>query len=267
MTDETGSQSSIYDDPEFKCYREDLAAAKTLRLEVFKIFASHSLAISGGLIAAIGYLIKEFSSLAHVWLLLLAALVATGSLVAALFELIFSQMATVHLEGKLSKAYKNKPHEDDSAKLNLYSGRCKTILFSIPWLMFVSVLITGVFLALNIPNLKKGEAPMSNDKKQVDLNISCFVTDSSESPNPKQPTSKHILHIVTDKKGEAPMSKDKKQVDFNISGFVTDSLESPNPKQPTSKHILHIVTDSGEKPNPQPTTPNPAPADSTDKKK
>jgi hypothetical protein len=203
MADETGPQSSIYDDPEFKCYREDLAAAKTLRLEVFKIFASHSLAISGGLIAAIGYLIKEFSSLTHLWLLLLAALIATGALVAALFELIFSQMATVHLEGKLSKAYKKKPYEEDLAKLNLYSGRCKTILYSIPWLMFASVFITGVFLAWNIPNFKKGEAPMSNDKKQADLIIKCFVTDSSESPNSKQPTGKHIAHIVTDS-GEKP---------------------------------------------------------------
>ena len=87
-------EKSQFEDPEFKNYREDIKQAKADRLEIFKIFSTFSLTICGGLIASIGYLIKEFNNLCYSWLLLAAIMLIAFALCAALFELIFSQFAT-----------------------------------------------------------------------------------------------------------------------------------------------------------------------------
>lgn len=184
-----------YESAEYKCYREDLAQAKSVRLEVFKTFASHSLAISGGLIAAIGYFIKEFNGLLRTWILLVAAGFATASLVATLFELVFSQIATTELEAKLRKAYKEEDHTKESKLIQYYGKWCTSLLYSIPWLILLAVLSTGMFIAMNISHLQKGASEMAEEKKPREI-IKCVVTDTSDTP--KQPGMRHIANIITD---------------------------------------------------------------------
>jgi hypothetical protein len=196
MSDET-TPPDPFESPEYKCYREDLAAEKTSRLEVFKVFASHSLAISGGLIGAIGYLLKEFSGLAHVWLLLLAVLVATVSLVAALFELVFSQIASTHLEKKLSDSYSERDVTEVTFRLKHYRKWCTGLLYAIPWLILGAVLTVCIFLSINLPQFNQGAKQMT-DKPKPEPVIKHIVTETTEKPKPNVPLERQITHIVTD---------------------------------------------------------------------
>lgn len=208
---DTPQSQDPYESPEYKCYREDLALAKSTRLETFKIFASHSLAISGGLVAAIGYLIKEFNDLSNLWLLLLSAGIATAALVAALFELVFSQIATIHLEAKLHKAYKDENFDEEKKQIAHYSNWCASLLYTIPWLILIAVLITGLFLGLNIPHFRKGEGDMANQVNLQDL-LKYIVTDTSDKPKGMS-SGQHDANVVTDgpEKPKAPPPQQEKE--------------------------------------------------------
>lgn len=192
---EVPQQQDPYELPEYKCYREELALAKSTRLEIFKIFASHSLAISGGLVAAIGYLIKEFNDLSYLWLLLFSAGFATATLVAALFELVFSQISTTHVEAKLHKVYRSENSDEEKRQITYYSNWCTKLLYAIPWLILIAVFTTGLFLGLNIPHFRKGEGTMTNEKKLQEI-FKFIVTDTSDKP--KLPFEKQEASIVTD---------------------------------------------------------------------
>lgn len=193
----TSQQQNPYEDPEYKCYREDLAQAQSTRLEVFKIFASHSLAISSGLVAASGYLLKEFHDLSHLWLLLISAAFATASLIAALFELIFSQSAALHLEAKLHKAYQEQDHTKETKQISHYAYWCEKLLYAIPWLILIAVFITGLFLWLNIPHFQKGDTVTI---KPSDINIQevqKFVVRDMPVP-PRSSTERPDANVPTD---------------------------------------------------------------------
>ena len=207
-------QQDPYESPEYKCYREDLALAKSTRLEIFKVFASHSLAISGGLVAAIGYLIKEFNDLSHLWLLLLSAGFATAALIAALFELVFSQISTTHVEAKLHKVYKNENFDEEKRQITHYSNCCTKLLYAIPWLILIAVFTTGLFLGLNIPHFRKGEGAMAKEIKLQEM-LKSIVTDASGKP--KGVSEQHKVSIVTDgsekPKEPPPQQKNKLEIE------------------------------------------------------
>jgi hypothetical protein len=197
MTDE----KSPYDDPEFKNYREDIKQAKSDRLEVFKIFSTLSLAICSGLIASIGYLIKEFKGYHSSWILLVAIMLTALALSLSLFELIFSQFATTVLENKLACDY----YEDQEGstkfrdKLNEYGKHCRALLFAIPILIFLAISSCILFVSLNLHSLQKGESVMGNDPKKDEVLTKLEITSDAGKP---KPVMRHIASIITDSAGK-----------------------------------------------------------------
>ncbi len=191
---EVDSSKDPYESPEYKCYREDLDAAKSTRLETFKIFASHSLAISGGLVAAIGYLLKEFAGFSYLWLLLASIGFAAAALVSSLFELVFSQVATIYLEQKLHKTYAEKTCDEEQIKLIYYAKWCTGLLYVIPWLIFAAILMAALFAGINLTRFEKGDCKMANQEQDM---LKCIITGSSEKPKTSD-SNVHQRMIVTD---------------------------------------------------------------------